>query len=226
MFARMRKLLALGLGLAVMFLATACETPRQGGDSLARQWQPKKIAVLPFQKVLRDRPGVVRSPLTGATFNPGVVSEGANLFLDESLNYNLPKATNLDIVPVLDAGRVFDRLRRQDIGLPLLRAVVMSGEQVGADGVLIGFVYRFSPREGTNFAVEHAASAAFDLALVRVKDGAVVWKNSFDETQVSLSENILGAGMYAERGVQWLTVEDFADYGLQGLLKRFPWLKD
>jgi hypothetical protein len=226
MFARLNKLAALVLGLAVVLLTAACETPRQPSDTLTRQWQPKKIAVVTFQKGVSDRPGAVRSPLTGAAFTPGPMIEGANLFLDESLNYNLPKATDLEIVPVVEAGRLFDRLRNQDLGLTLRDALMKTGQQVGADGVLIGFVYRFSQREGNDYAAEHPASAAFDLAMVRVKDGAVIWKNSFDETQRSLSDNLYAAGMYMERGVHWFTVEEFGDYGLQELLKRFPWQKE
>ncbi len=223
-FARPFRILAGLSALAAIFLLAACEAPKHA-DPLARQWQPKKIAVLPFQLGVGDRGGAVRSPLTGAAFTPGPILEGAALMLDESLSYHLPKLTGLEIVPVTEAGREFERIRRADMGLPLIKAIVQAGEKSGADGVLIGYVYRFAQREGTSYAVERPASAAFDLALVRVTDGAVLWKNSFDETQRPLSENVFTAGVYMERGINWFTVEEWGDHGLQTLLKRFPWTK-
>jgi hypothetical protein len=194
---------------------------------MPRDYQPKRLAVLPFQAGVADAGGeAVYSPLTGAAFMPGPVQEGAALFLDEALGRSLPDLTSREIVSVKVAGRVFERLRREDLSLPLRVAAVQAGQKAGADGVLIGCVYRFSERRGEIFAADRPASAAFDLALIRVSDGVVLWKNSFDETQRAVSEDLIEASQYMSRGVRWFSVQEWGDYGLEQILKRFPWRKD
>jgi hypothetical protein len=211
---------------AAALLFVSCQAAKQP-DAMPRDWQPKRVGVLPFQLGVTDASGgAVRSPLTGAAFVPGPVQEGAALFLDEALDRSLPEVTSLEVVPVEVAGRVFERLRRENISLPLRQAAMQAGQQVGVDGVLIGCVFRFSERVGETFAADRPASAAFDLALVRVSDGAVIWKNTFDESQRAVSEDLIEASQYMSRGVRWFSVREWGDYGLEQLLKRFPWRKE
>ncbi|HDR16441.1 MAG TPA: hypothetical protein ENN79_13350 [Desulfobacteraceae bacterium] len=97
-----------------------------------------------------------------------------------------------------------------------------TGRAMDVDGVLVGYLYRWQEREGSNFAVERAASAAFDLNLIRTSDSALIWRGKFDRTQKSLSENLLDFAGFLKRGGRWLKVEDFAASGLDGLLKNYP----
>ena len=211
--------LLLALGLA------ACQTARLA-DRPTSDWQPKRVAVLPYQAALGGEEGNVRSPLTGASFRPGPMIEGAGMALDASLDQWLPKVAEFQIIPVSQAGAVFDRMRREDISLNLMQAVQATGNKLKADAVLVGFVYRFAQRVGGPYAADRPASAAFDLNLIRVSDGAVTWKNSFDETQQAFSENILAASHYMDRGLRWFTVQEWGDIGLGQLLERLPWRKE
>ena len=61
--------------------------------------------------------------------------------------------------------------------------------------------------------------------MVRTSDGAIIWKNSFDEHQVSLSENIYNVGQYLKHGLSWFTAEQYAVVGLEEAMQRFPWNK-
>jgi hypothetical protein len=214
--------------LAAVSLLAACQAQKQtASERLARQWMPAKVAVLPFQVVeASGSEGPVRSPLTGSAFTPGPVTEGAAVALDQSLDNALPKVAGFSLVPYSQSGAVFERLRREKFSLDMLQAAVETGKKLNAEGVLIGFVYRFSQRVGGPFASDRPASAAFDLAMVRVSDGAVVWKNTFDETQQSLADNVLAAGQYMERGLRWFTVQEWGDIGVNQMLLRFPWRKD
>lgn len=211
--------LLLALGLA------ACQTARMA-DRPTSDWQPKRVAVLPYQAAIGGEEGNVRSPLTGASFRPGPMIEGAGMALDASLDQWLPKVAEFQIIPVSQAGAVFDRMRREDISLNLMQAVQATGNKLKADAVLVGFVYRFAQRVGGPYAADRPASAAFDLNLIRVSDGAVIWKNSFDETQQAFSENILAASHYMDRGLRWFTVQEWGDIGLGQLLERLPWRKE
>ena len=40
------------------------------------------------------------------------------------------------------------------------------------------------------------------------RDGSVLWKNSFDETQQSLSQDLLNLGQYMKHGLRWYTAEE------------------
>jgi len=211
--------LLLTLGLA------ACQAARMA-DRRTSDWQPQRVAVLPYQAAIGGEEGNVRSPLTGASFRPGPMIEGAGMALDASLNQWLPKVANFQIIPVSQAGAVFDRMRREDISLNLMQAVRATAERLKADAVLVGFVYRFAQRVGGPYAADRPASAAFDLNLIRVSDGAVIWKNSFDETQQAFSEDILAASQYMDRGLRWFTVQEWGDIGLGQLLERLPWRKE
>lgn len=214
-----------GVLLLALGLASACQTPRVA-DRPGSDWQPKRVAVLPYQVAIGGEEGNVRSPLTGASFRPGPMIEGAGMALDASLERWLPKVAEFSIIPVSQAGAVFDRMRRENISLNLMQAVLATGQKLQADAVLVGFVYRFAQRVGGPYAADRPASAAFDLNLIRVSDGAVMWKNSFDETQQAFSENILVASQYMDRGLRWFTVQEWGDIGLGQLLERLPWRKE
>ncbi len=214
--------------LAAISLLAACQAQKQtASERLARQWLPGKVAVLPFQVVEAGvDEGTVRSPLTGSAFTPGPVTEGASAALDQSLDNALPRMVEFSIISYNQAGAVFERLRREKLSLDMLQAAVETGKKLNADGVLVGFVYRFAQRVGGPYASDRPASAAFDLAMVRVSDGAVVWKNSFDETQQSLADDVLSAGQYVGRGLRWFPVQEWGDIGVNKMLGRFPWRKD
>ncbi len=60
---------------------------------------------------------------------------------------------------------------------------------------------------------------AFSLVLIRVRDGAVVWSKSFDETQAPLTANLFKAGFYRRSGMRWVTADELLSYGLEQAVK-------
>lgn len=222
------RLVAVVVLLTALGLSAGCQAQKQtASERQARQWLPERVAVLPFQVVEaggEDR--TVRSPLTGSAFVAGPITEGAASALDQSLDNALPRMVNFSVISYNQAGAVFERLRRERMSLDLMQAITETGKKLNADGVLVGFVYRFSQRVGGPYAAERPASAAFDLAMVRVGDGAVLWKNSFEETQQSFADDVLAASHYMDRGLRWFTVQEWGDIGLNQMLGRFPWRRD
>jgi len=99
------------------------------------------------------------------------------------------------------------------------------GRELKCDAMLIPTISRFHQREGGEFAAEFPASAAFSLELVRVEDGRVIWKGSFDETQESLLSNLLSFGKAQSRGFKWISVEDLVRQGVQERLSTCPYLE-
>ncbi|MBW2164421.1 MAG: hypothetical protein JRF43_08325 [Deltaproteobacteria bacterium] len=101
-----------------------------------------------------------------------------------------------------------------DIKASELRLIQAFGEELKVDAVLYSKLFRFEDRIGGEYSVKRPASVAFTLQITRVSDGATLWRNTFDETQQALMENLLKAGLYRKTGLRWLTATQLADYGL------------
>ena len=221
-----RRLISAVCGLAALAFIGACQGFVPQPPPKPPSWTPKRVAVLPFQKVLPapDEGGLARSPLTGAVFSGGGDVEGPSGVntLDRTLSELLPSTVPFEIVPPSQAGLVFSRLERENMGKPLRHLLAETGRRLNCDGVLVGHLYRFAQRVGGEYAAEKPASVAFDLAMVNVNDALVVWKNSFDQTQRGLSDDILQLDKYVQHGLRWYTAEDLARYGLEDMLSPVP----
>lgn len=89
------------------------------------------------------------------------------------------------------------------------------GQLVYADAVISGRLLRFQEREGESMGAMSPASVAFVLEVWDVKRGDVIWSARFDETQKSLSEDLLNLGQVASRGVRWLKAEELSLEGVK-----------
>ncbi|MBN1105265.1 MAG: hypothetical protein JXL84_17765, partial [Deltaproteobacteria bacterium] len=97
-----------------------------------------------------------------------------------------------------------------------------TGHALGVNHIMAGIVWRFRERVGGSMGVESPASVGFYLYLMDVHTGEIVWKDSFQETQRSLSENILNAPVFFQRGAKWLTAADLADSGIGQIFRKMP----
>jgi hypothetical protein len=103
-----------------------------------------------------------------------------------------------------------------------LRLIKAMGHEMKADYVLWGNVFRFQERQGTSYGVRQPASVAFDLHLMRVKDGKLIWRAQWARTQKSLSENLLEINSFVKDKMRWVTAEELSIQGLKKMLKDFP----
>ncbi|MBW2247657.1 MAG: hypothetical protein JRF62_10810, partial [Deltaproteobacteria bacterium] len=83
-------------------------------------------------------------------------------------------------------------------------------------------IFRFRERVGGKYSVDLPASVAFDIHLIRVSDGRLLWNDHFDETQRPLSENLFQLGPFLQRKARWITANEMAVSGLKDVLKSFP----
>lgn len=212
---------------ALVLLAAGCQSFMEPKHSKPPKWTPKTLAVLPFQEILPETgdAGLARSPITFAVYTSGNILPEAVGVLNQALAARLPRITTVALVGGRRVGTTALRVNRGGLYGNQRQAIAALGRELKVDGVLVGYVYRFQTREGGDLAVSKASSVAFDLSLVRSSDGAVVWKNSFDQTQQPLSDDVLRLGEYAKHGLRWLTAAEFARFGLDQLLADFPWRK-
>lgn len=92
------------------------------------------------------------------------------------------------------------------------------GKSKGADAVLLGHLHRFKERVGASYSVVSPASVSFSLYLINVTDSQVIWRGTFEETQQSLSENLLRIGSFIKRKARWVTAQELAAEGLENLI--------
>jgi hypothetical protein len=90
------------------------------------------------------------------------------------------------------------------------------------DAVLTGVITRYDNRQGTAVAVDHPASVAYEAYLISARDGEILWRARFHETQKPLFDNLLLAGRFFKGGGVWQTNDTLARIGLERVVKTFP----
>lgn len=92
------------------------------------------------------------------------------------------------------------------------------GERLGVDAVLEGVIRVYREREGTKFAALPAA-VGFELRLIGVRDGKVLWVGDYFEEQKPLTHDFMG---FLERGGTFVTAEELARAGVVRVLQSLP----
>ncbi len=90
------------------------------------------------------------------------------------------------------------------------------------DAVLTGVITRYDNRQGSALAVDQPASVAYEAYLISARDGEILWRARFDETQKPLFDNLLLAGRFFKGGGVWQTNDTLARIGLERVVKTFP----
>lgn len=88
------------------------------------------------------------------------------------------------------------------------------GTCMGADAILVPQLIYLAERDGSEMSVRTPASVILDLFLVDVKGQTLAGRYHFDETQLSLTENLLDAGKFVKRGGKWITAAQLAGEGI------------
>lgn len=185
----------------------------------------KQVLVLPFKSM----PSIfgenisVRSPISDKIFVTGSVSQGAESLLSDSLLDYVSSLEYYQVIPPEKAEDVIELNREGDLKIQNERhKVTEAGRKLGADVVLVGYLYRFKERIGTNYAVDSPASVAFDINMISTHNGELLWSADFDETQQSLSENLFLIGTFIKRRGIWVTAEQMATMALDELFENMP----
>jgi hypothetical protein len=90
------------------------------------------------------------------------------------------------------------------------------------DAVLTGVITRYDDRQGNALLVDQPASVAYDAYLISTRDGEILWRARFSETQRPLLDNLLLAGRFFKGGGVWQTNDTLARIGLERVVKTFP----
>ncbi len=221
------KYAALGMGflLFMTLMLGSCSTPAIHSEPSRHASSIKSILILPFYDVsgLYVSNINVRCYLCGQVMTTGNVPDSASPFLTSELVSMMEKKQQYSIHSSDGSQDLLSGMSGTDnVATHYLNLYVRAGKLAGADAVLVGHIFRFIERKGNRASVESPASVAFDLHLIRVESGEIIWTANFDQTQRPLSENLMDLGRFFKRGASWITAEELAQGGLEDILGRFP----
>lgn len=193
------------------------ETP-DGNNSI------KKLVVIGFNNPIApgEKTAVIKNPLTGSYFKSNSVPEESVQAMTDLLFEQVIEKGGYDLISPSQARGVFSSLLSENLALIEREAYIEIGKSFSADAVILGYIYRFDERQGTDYAIQSPASVSFDLYMLRIKDGKLVWKDYFEKTQRSLSENLLDFSMFIKSKGKWVTAPDLFGMGLETILKKMP----
>ncbi len=80
------------------------------------------------------------------------------------------------IIPSEKTEKIYDQVNAGSEKQPMMEKVLKVGNELHADVVAVGFVYRY--RERVDYALFHQASriGCFEIHLISVKDGTTLWR--------------------------------------------------
>ncbi|MGZ3493926.1 MAG: hypothetical protein ACXWM6_04395 [Thermodesulfobacteriota bacterium] len=185
------------------------------------------LAILPFivERVEDPARGAV-CPVCGRVYGKGSVLSTAQLYLTRLFQEKIEATGPFKLLPAEKVEEAFSQRDRGRFDLNPMRASIQLGKTLDVDFIFVGFLFRFEQRVGSAIGVDKPASVGFDVHLIRLRDGKMVWTGRFDETQRPLSENLLKMGSFVRRKGQWLTAEELSSVGMDEMLTRFLGLKE
>jgi len=186
--------------------------------------QIERVALIPIFKgtLTSSVDASLECPICNLTVGMEDMEPDADSVLTNLVQHALERKYGQRVVPpskVLGAFMEVPKDETKDTPLTLARK---TGRALEATHVMVGLVWRFRERVGGSMGVESPASVGFVLHLVDVEAGQVVWRGAFQETQRSLSENILDAPTFFKRGGKWLTAAELADSGVEKVFQKLP----
>ncbi len=212
--------------LGLLFLATSSlQAEEQTGPSQTASpgaAVTKRLAVIPFQSVTpTDGSSTVRCPICGSINPGGTVVNGAERVLEEIFTDKLSNLKDVVIIPSEKTEKIYDQISAGSEKQPLMEKVLKVGNELHADVVAVGFVYRYRERVGYAYSTEHPASVAFEIHLISVKDGNTLWRGVFDKTQRSLTENVYEVFSFVKGGARWVNAHQLTKLGVDEVFKTF-----
>ena len=186
-----------------------------------------RLAVVPFQRISPEDGAfkTVRCPVCGVLITAEKIPQDAEKIVEDVFIERLKGGKELTIIPPDRTGGIYERVTSGLFKTEIREVLKNVGQELEADGIVMGYVYRYRERKGYSYSAEKPASVAFAIHLIRVNDGAIIWRGSFDKTQTSLMEDILQIFSFYKKGGRWVTAKELTEEGMEEVLKTFPGLR-
>jgi hypothetical protein len=141
-----------------------------------------------------------------------------SLYLTSRLFEAMAEHKGYELLNLEITGAKFSEIAASGEAISNLEIAGRTARDLQADAAIIGFLYRWKEREGSDYAVNSPASVFYALCLVSPDNGSILWKGQFNKTQRSLSENLLDIRTFFKGKGKWMTADDLAGMGLKDLI--------
>ena len=188
---------------------------------------PMRIAVISFQPLipLEKQGNTVICPLCGIGYSSGKILKGSEKIVEDVFVEKLHELKAVKLIPPDKVQGVYKRIASESLKEPLLNILKKVGHELGADVLVVGYVYRYTEREGYKYSAEHPASVFFEIHLIKTSDGSIIWRGLFDKTQKSLMEDVFQISSFFKGGGKWMTARQLTKQGMDEIFKTFPGLE-
>lgn len=232
----MIRVVAAGLVLLIMSGCSGWKVKTESSDVLPR-YAIQSIALVPFTAIttpqVRDQDGFVfstpqsdRQQGISSAIPPdvehrsrqaSVVPAYAAERITQLFWKRLQLREGLHILPLGDSAKAsVDEPTFPDVRPSAAAAEI--AKKLKADAAMIGFVSMYQERVGSRLGADPTASVGFEVKVVAA-DGQVLWVGNYYERQRPLTEDFMG---FVQRGGGFVTAEELAEYGVDEVLKEFP----
>jgi hypothetical protein len=185
------------------------------------------LVILPFLIEKGENPGRgAFCPVCKRVFQWSDVPLGSENTLTKLLTQKMETMRTFTVTPPEKVEEALTGVQKEEFRKRPVTMSVQLGRSLGADFIMVGFLFRFEERIGSSLGVERPASAGFGLHLFRLRDEKMVWEGRFNETQRPLSENLLKIVSFFRRKASWVSAEELASGGMDELLKKLPGAKE
>lgn len=210
------------VGLSLIALLSFLPAAPAADESIESSKVPMRIGVISFQPLMPEEGNTVICPLCSTGYSSGRIAKGAEKIVEDIFIEKLRESKGVQIIPSDKVQSVYKRISSESLKQPLLGVLKKVGTELDADVLAVGYVYRYTERVGYEFSSERPASVAFEIHLIKIADGSMIWRAVFDKTQKSLMEDLYQISSFYKGGGKWLTAKQLSEQGMDKIFHTFP----
>lgn len=213
-------------GIYVVFEASFA-LAKNGEQASTSSIEFQQIALMPFLKGSFESPdGKVDKPLSRLlsqiAFEKQYLRDDADQVLTRLVAKALETRFREKLIDIKQAMSVFEQISEdKTLDTPRKLAKVL-GDTLKAELVVVGSVWRYRDLDSAKDMRDAPASVAFELYLVEAATGKRLWRGKFDETQKTLTDDVIRGFKQLKMGARWLSPDELARYGVKEVFKKFP----
>lgn len=194
------------LALAAAF--AACSQPR---PPISESLPNLSLGVAGF-----SQPRTVNELLAGVAYSEQQqLNDNVLLELDMALQDTLLTESKHSFKPLPEAYACQNSVKGRNESLSALDYWLAVGQCLDVDVLMVPQIIFWRERDGGELGAQQPASVTLDMYLININQESLISRYHFEETQESLSSNLLDIDKFVQRSGKWLTARDLAAEGMR-----------